>query len=457
MERLARFTNPHVEHLEPDQLIEEFNIFKLEGFIFCLNPRLAKQTLKAQTLGELQNHPVTIEPNPTYGRPGIGAFKTLQAIFLKLTEEGYPYPNTVSFSKRELERLRGSKSWGGYQSERTYRDVMQLRTCLIHCARKDKTTGEWLVGNFNILDAALFSGNENGVSTFSVRLDPLIIQSLNTFHLARFNWYRLRPLIDQPIAAIMYKQFYQWAANLMDDKTGKPRFSRLEKDYETACREWFGGLKPEKYKSRILHNQLGAHIAAIHETRLGRITIEKRSTGTGFKLVFAPRRGFFDDYKRLYLDPVFKPQLPFNRTADEKNIQEPLQLLEYFYKAVDREKHRFDEREVGYARYLLGQHGYADIEDLIDYAAVRLKKSKNLTVISFGIVKSFLDPWTEARAKRLRVREMRTAISGCYLCDDNGYLILRDPQARQRVVSYECPHDASEVELLEERKGMTRI
>jgi len=442
---------------EPDQLIEEFNIFKLEGFIFCLNPRLAMRAVGGLTLGELQNHPVTIDPNPNYGRPGIGAFKTLQAIFLKLTEEGYPYPDTISFSKRELERLRGTKSYGGYQGERTYRDVMQLRTCLIHCARKDKTTGEWTVGNFNIIGSALFAGNDKGVNTFSVRLDPLIIQSLNTFHLARFNWYRLRTLIDQPIAAIMYKQFYQWAANLMDDKTGKPKFARLEKDYETACREWFGGLKPEKYKSKILQNQLGVHIDAIHRTRLGRITVEKRSTGTGFKLVFTPRKGFFDDYQRLYIDPLVKPPLPFNRTADEKNIQEPLQLVEYFYKEVGREKNRFDDREVGYAHYLLGQHSFADIEDLIDYAAGRLKKSKNLTVLSFGILKSFLDPWTEAQAKRLRVREIRTAVSGCYLCDDNGYLILRDPEDLQRVISYECPHSATEVERIEERKGMARI
>jgi len=457
MASLPRFTDPLPQPYEPDQLIEEFNIFKLEGFIFCLNPRLAKRTLKEQTLGELQNHPVTIEPSSNYGRPGVGAYKALQTIFLKLTEEGYPYPETISFSKREFEKLRGTKSYGGYQGERTYRDIMQLRTCLIHCARKDKETGEWAVGNFNILINALFAGDRKGVNSFTLRLDPLIIQSLNTFHLARFNWYRLKTLIDQPIAAIMYKQFYQRAANLMDDKTGRPRFKVLEQDYERACREWFGGLKPEKFKSRILHNQLGQHIEAIHRTRIGRITIEKRRTGGGFKLVFSPRKGFFEDYQRLYIDPITKPQLPFNRTADEKNIQEPLQLLEYFYKEVGRDKNRFDDREVGYSRYLLEQHGYADIEDLIDYAADRLKRSKNLTVISFGILKSFLDPWTETRAKRLRVREMRTAISGCYLCDDHGYLSLQSPEDHGRVLAYECPHDAVEVERIEERKGMGRI
>ncbi len=78
-------------------------------------------------------------------------------------------------------------------------------------------------------------------------------------------------------------------------------------------------------------------------------------------------------------------------------------------------------------------------------------------MLSFGILKSFLDPWIETRTKRLRAREMRTAIAGCYLCDDHGYLILRGQDDSHRVISYECPHDASEVELLEERKGMSRI
>ena len=43
---------------------------------------------------------------------------------------------------------------------------------------------------------------------------------------------------------------------------------RFTKDYEAICKEWLGGLKPEKYKSLIISNQLGRHLAALKATCL---------------------------------------------------------------------------------------------------------------------------------------------------------------------------------------------
>ena len=323
-----------------DQLVEEFNIFNIEGLLFDLRRKHGKSTEGAGKvkLGEILDRPVSIEANPIYGRPAVGAFKALQVIFLKLTEEGWPYSNKISFTKREFERLRGN-SWGSYQARRTYYDIMQLQTCLIHCTRKEKTTNNWEYGIFSIITKSAFTGsgaNLENVSRFTIHIDEGIIDSLNAFHLARFNWYRLRQLIDNPIATIMYKRFYQWGASLMDNRSTKQTFDRLEKDYEDACRQWFGGLKPMRYKSDIIKDQLGRHIDLFHETRLGRITVEKRKKGQGFKLVFKPRKGFFDDYQHLYIDPWQKPPLPIRRSADAKNIQEPLQLVEYFHKQLGR-------------------------------------------------------------------------------------------------------------------------
>src|SRR3712207_8147524 len=51
--------------------------------------------------------PVSIEIHPTYGQPSILAYKIVQAIFLKMTEIGEPYPNVIAFTQRELARLVG--------------------------------------------------------------------------------------------------------------------------------------------------------------------------------------------------------------------------------------------------------------------------------------------------------------------------------------------------------------
>jgi hypothetical protein len=45
------------------------------------------------------------------------AYRVLQGIFRKLTEEGLPASDTVSFTRRELAQLAGRQSFGGKQSQ----------------------------------------------------------------------------------------------------------------------------------------------------------------------------------------------------------------------------------------------------------------------------------------------------------------------------------------------------
>ena len=63
--------------------------------------------------------PVSIEIHPSYGQPSILAYKIVQAIFLKMTEAGEPYPNVIAFTQREFARLVGTNTWGGKDSQRT--------------------------------------------------------------------------------------------------------------------------------------------------------------------------------------------------------------------------------------------------------------------------------------------------------------------------------------------------
>jgi hypothetical protein len=135
----------------PERLLEEINLLRLEGLLFCFDPKQAKRRVGPLELGTILGHPVTVEPHPNYGQPSTLAYKVLQAIFLKLTEEGFPAPDTISFSQRELARLIGRKSFGGTNSRELYQALMQLRSTLIHCARYDKETDKWAAGNFQVL------------------------------------------------------------------------------------------------------------------------------------------------------------------------------------------------------------------------------------------------------------------------------------------------------------------
>ena len=121
--------------VETDRLMEEINILRLEGTQFCFDPREAKRRGGKISLTVAHKQPLSIEVHPGYGQPSVLAYKVLQAIFLKLTDEGCvvsgeghcEYPETVSFSQRELAALAG-RSWGGKTSKELYDAVMQLQS-----------------------------------------------------------------------------------------------------------------------------------------------------------------------------------------------------------------------------------------------------------------------------------------------------------------------------------------
>ena len=104
------------------------------------------------------------------------------------------------------------------------------------------------------------------------------------------------------IGLVLYKRIFFHFSNLMHESKRKGSL-RFTKDYEAICKEWLGGLKPEKYKSRIFSNQLGRHLDALKATGLvTRTTIETNKAGTGFNVTFYPGPGFFEDYQAYYLD-----------------------------------------------------------------------------------------------------------------------------------------------------------
>src|SRR4051794_26009036 len=76
------------QHAEFERLTQEINLMKLEGHLFCFDPREARRRRGSITLADARKQPVPIKVDGDYGQPSVIAYKVLQAIFLKLDEQG---------------------------------------------------------------------------------------------------------------------------------------------------------------------------------------------------------------------------------------------------------------------------------------------------------------------------------------------------------------------------------
>ena len=92
-----------------DRLREEITILRIEGTLFCFDKHEAKRRTgivrSAMKDADGNERPVSIKIDADYGQPSVLAYKIAQAIFLKLTEAGEPYPSVVAFTQRELARI----------------------------------------------------------------------------------------------------------------------------------------------------------------------------------------------------------------------------------------------------------------------------------------------------------------------------------------------------------------
>ena len=192
------------------RLAEEITILRIEGTLFCFDPREARR--RTGTLTRQLKHadglerPVSIRIDTEFGQPSVLAYKIVQAIFLKMTEEGYPYSNTVSFTQRELGRLMGRITWGGKDSRELYHAMMQLQSTRIQCSIQDKESKEHFEVNFYFLPETWFAKKDNAIRTCMVRVAEPIVGSLNRRHVAYFNLQKLNSL--ETIGMVLYKRLF---------------------------------------------------------------------------------------------------------------------------------------------------------------------------------------------------------------------------------------------------------
>lgn len=406
-----------------ERLREEITIVRIEGTLFCYDPAEARRRrgIIANMLRDSDGteRPVSVHIHPDFGQPTILAYKIVQAIFLKMTQAGEPHPNVVSFSQRELARLVG-RTWSGITSRQLYQAMMQLQNTRIICSIHNKETKEYLEVSFAFLSATMFSNKNKSIHECAVQVHDVIVTSLNRHHAIWLNYQKLRTL--DTIGMVLYKRLFFHFSNTYTHNTARSTFT-FEKDYEDICCEWLGGLKPEKYKSRI-EKQLGRYLKSVQATGLiWRYEICERVNGKGFKIIFWPGDGFYADYAEFYLR-VPKPtnqvkQLP---TAD----QHPLQLVAYFHQLLGHTHNSYTEKERAQAAELIKRYGSKEAQVFIEHAVEQAKKD-SYPMKFFGAALGYQDRWAAIRER-----------VNCTLCQGQGVIAATDEQGR--TVMRACSH-----------------
>lgn len=403
---ISRITPP----AKPDPLLEELQVLLLEGRYFCFDKHEAKRR-KGTYVYRDGLRELIISVDPRVGHPSILAYKMLQAVFRKVTLEGKPYPDTVAFGVRELGRLVGrDAAFGGQDSQALYQAILQLQDTKIVLALYDKDGKQHRSYRFALIGSSGFvAGGEarspSRLKAVSLRLDPVIMASMRENHFAIFNWERIGGL--EALTAALYKRLYYHFSNLFQEVVGR-RDLVFKKRYPDVCAQWLGGLKPERFKSRI-EQQLSSHFRELVNCGLLRsVTIERTVDGADFNLVFRPGSGFFVDYETFYLGGKAR-QLQFVQSADAANINTPLSLTAHFYRRLHKtDSHIFNEPDVEYMRQLLVQLSEVEVRDLIDFAIEKAPTTR-FSMKNIKALGVFLPEWQAERTKRQQRIERQRA------------------------------------------------
>jgi hypothetical protein len=401
----------------PERLFHEINLLHLEGHYFAFDPKAAHVFLDPMKSVEKrlgnpkinEEQPIEIIPHPSYGKPSVFSYKVFQAILKKLSDYGYPAPETVSFGSREIMRLSNRSWYGAANAKELVKTLNQFKHTAINCWFYDKGTKTGANLSLSLVNKFLYTYKGRGsISYFTIWLDPWLIKSINNHYTFCLNFARIDNL--ESISIALYKHLYFHFSNLYSKSHSKNIVFR--KDYTEICRTWLGGLKVLRYRSKILQEQLGRHLEALKKTQLIKsYAIEKNTDGNGFNLICHPGPGFFEDYDRFYSRRM-QAELPFTLAVDENTIQKPQEIVLYFHQqlhgSADADvEFGFSEKETAFASSLLEKHSVEEAKAFIDYGLAEARKTK-FDIRSIGGLKKYYAPYTkELREKaKAKVRDI---------------------------------------------------
>jgi hypothetical protein len=389
-----------------DKLYIENNLLRIAGALFCHDPkRAATRTGEIDLNSGVPDKHINIRPDPRLGQPGQLAHKILVALIKKHSDYGRPVQSEISFTRREIGRLIGRKEWGGKDSEQLSRALHEIHYTFITTRFKD-ANGRYVEHSFNIFPEIWIERREfasDPIEACTVSLADPIVSSLRDEHFVCLNHATMQQL--GTIGQALYMRLFFHFANLYDG--ANIAGLGFQKRYDDLCNEWLGGLRVQRHKSIIEHNQLGPHLKQLVATGfLSGYDIAKARGAGGFVVSFRPGQGFFDDYDRFYRRgraPVRAESQPAQRETGE-----PLKLAYLF--AETRAGHPVasiayvSSKDVETAKQLLTEISFDEAPAFLEFALCAARET-NFDVQTLGGLRQYL-----ARYKgRQRVQAAATA------------------------------------------------
>jgi hypothetical protein len=377
-----------------DKLFMENTLLRVAGALFCHDAKRAStRTAEIELNSGVKEKNIVIRPDPRLGQPGPLAHKVFVALIKKHSDYGRPIQKEVSFTKREIMRMIGRKTWGGKDSEELSRALHEIHYTFITTHFKGR--GNRLIEHsFNIFPEIWIERREfasDPIEACTITLATPIVESLQDEHFTCLNHALMIRL--GTIGQALYMRLFFHLANLYDG-ANRQRLV-FQKRYDDICVEWLGGLTILEHRSKIVGEQLGQHLDQLVQGGfLASYGIESAKTKSkdGFIITVRPGATFYEDYDRFYRRRQ-QGELQWDYHADRQGVSEPLKAAYLF--AEKRTGHKaasiafVPSKDVETAKHLLAELSLAELPAFFDYALAEARKT-DFDVQTLGGVKQYL-------------------------------------------------------------------
>src|SRR5207245_637510 len=114
------------------KLYMENTLLRIAGALFCHDAKRAPtRTQEIELNRGVKDKAIVIRPDPRLGQPGPLAHKVFVALIKKHSDYGRPVQKEVSFTKREIMRMVGRRTWGGSDSEELSRALHEIHYAFV--------------------------------------------------------------------------------------------------------------------------------------------------------------------------------------------------------------------------------------------------------------------------------------------------------------------------------------